>query len=197
MRLAAMIASPARSRISKTPSTTSRQPSSICRSASVSSGCAETKTSTTVRPSASGRCKMKWSRRLANSPSSVTVLPMPLLTASSSCREKRRERANSTSWRFNSLQRSSRSAASDGAAALVVPVTRDPLRTVCAERRYVGDEPAPEGLHLNVQRNVPGVHGKAIHFNDPQQWVLRGHVGTLELRREVVDPQQIADLLCL
>jgi hypothetical protein len=41
---------------------------------------------------------------------------------------------------------------------------------------------------------VPGVHGQAVHVNDPGQRVLRGYIGTLELRREVTDPQEVADL---
>ncbi len=42
---------------------------------------------------------------------------------------------------------------------------------------------------------MPGVHGQAIHVNDPGQRVLRGYIGTLELWREVTDPQKVADLL--
>jgi hypothetical protein len=41
---------------------------------------------------------------------------------------------------------------------------------------------------------VPGVHSQAVHLNDPGQRVLRDDVGTLELRREMTDPQEIADL---
>ena len=42
---------------------------------------------------------------------------------------------------------------------------------------------------------MPGVHGQAIHLDDPGQRVLRGYIGTLELWREVTDPQKVADLL--
>jgi hypothetical protein len=62
------------------------------------------------------------------------------------------------------------------------------------QHRDVRDEPPLEGLRLDVGRNVPGVHGQAIHVNDPGQRVLRGYIGTLELRREVTDPQEVADL---
>jgi len=41
---------------------------------------------------------------------------------------------------------------------------------------------------------MPGVDGKAVHFNDPHQGVLGGYVGPRELRRERADPQQVADL---
>ena len=51
-----------------------------------------------------------------------------------------------------------------------------------------------ERLDLNIHRNVPGVDGKAVHFNDPHQGVLGGYVGPRELRREMTDPQQVADL---
>lgn len=60
---------------------------------------------------------MKWSMTLMNSDSSTALPREPALSAWSNCREKRRERANSSSRRLRSLQCSSRPAASDGVTA--------------------------------------------------------------------------------
>ena len=77
-----------------------------------------------------------------------------------------------------------------------VPVTWDLARAAVSSGPSTGMSgmrprwKAPPGCG----RNVPGVHGQAIHVNDPGQRALRSYIGTLELRREVTDPQEVADL---
>jgi hypothetical protein len=95
----------------KTPSTTSRQPSSSARSSSGNRGCSATKCSTTVRPSGRRCCNTKKSRKLMNCPSSTSgASPKRHANASRKAPSNRRRRANSTSSRLRSPLRHTSSA---------------------------------------------------------------------------------------
>src|SRR6266446_350678 len=222
MRLTATIAPSSRSRISKTPSTTSRQPSSIWRSASASSGCAETKVSTTVRAGkralqdevvddvdelgfidglTAGACPERLVRLPREAPGTGELdqlaLEVTAMIQQACCLRRRGGVGHGISAGAGqpsaSVRKHLSGGGSNGRRSRHLG-SRASRRLIRPQRRYVGDEPSLEGLRLDVGRNLPGVHGQAIHVNDPGQRVLRGYIGTLELRREVTDPQEVADL---
>ena len=106
-----MIASPSRPRISKIPSTGSRQLSSISRSVPVRSGRLATNRSTTVWPSGRRYCNVNRSMVLIASASSISSRPASSMAAASD-RFKRGLHAKSTRSRFRSALRLMRTARS-------------------------------------------------------------------------------------
>src|SRR6266571_2000974 len=212
MRLTAMTASPSRSRISKTPSTTSRQPSSIWRSASASSGCAEKKALQDevvddvdelgfIDGLTAGACPERLVKLPREAPGTGELdqlaLEVTAMIQQACCLGRRGSVGHGISAGAGqpsaSVRKHLSGGRSNGRRSRHLG-SRASRRLVRPQRRYVGDEPPLEGLRLDAGRSVPGVYGQAVHLDDPGQRVLRGYISTLELRREVTDPQEVADL---
>ena len=136
-----MIASPSLLRISKIPSTGSRQPSSISRSAVSRSGRLATNRSTTVLPSGRRYCNANRSMVPIASASSTSSRPA-LSRAAASDRSRRGLHAKSTRSRFSSVLRSMRTASPSSPRRVFTPAP-GPVRP--AAPRYEDLPRCPQG----------------------------------------------------